>query len=703
MLILKELQFKNFLSHSDTKIEFRPNQKMLIDGKSGAGKSAIVESIVWVLYGKGRTDNRSLIRHTEKSCHVELTLLNKETEEVLKIVREASMSGKNTLKVLKQTKKGNFLPIKVTGVRAIQEHLETEILNSSYLLFINSIIYPQDNVESFVKQTASKRKDILLEIAKVQSYDVYYDKAKEELSKATNGVERYEALIENYQTNIKDDQEHADNLETVTKEVNGKQEELSICNTSYDLISKELKTKMEERDEANKVKDKIEKLRVGKQVAEDKINEANKFLIEIMAANHDKELEELRPLEQYVTDYTAILKMEEEASDWDARYIELLKYKPVDLDYEKEIDYVNEQLINALGTEMFVCPETHSECPYMNKEKNERIERLKETLKSKTVQKEKYIEEEIIYQEKILAFGKKPVADVVAKNFLDREIRKLDILKSKIEQAEKDLVKQTQVNTDTISENKSLLAEIEKEIVKTSGNIPSTEELDKEIPALLSKQGAQQTIARELSSELAELKTKLSTSQQASERIKTNKDEVKKLKTSIKKLGEEAEGMRMLKSAFGQKGIKAMVVDYIIPRLEEKINDILGKLSDFRIRLETQKSNAKGDSTVEGLFITIFNEQGLEFNFSNYSGGERLKIIVAISEALSEIQNIGFRVLDELFVGLDAESTEKFAEVVATLQERFDQMLCISHLRDIKDTFDEKIEIVKINGISQIN
>lgn len=50
---LRRLHLKNFLSHEDTAVDFAPNRKVLIDGASGAGKTAIVESIVWALFGAG--------------------------------------------------------------------------------------------------------------------------------------------------------------------------------------------------------------------------------------------------------------------------------------------------------------------------------------------------------------------------------------------------------------------------------------------------------------------------------------------------------------------------------------------------------------------------------------------------------------------------------------------------------------------------
>ena len=93
---------------------------------------------------------------------------------------------------------------------------------------------------------------------------------------------------------------------------------------------------------------------------------------------------------------------------------------------------------------------------------------------------------------------------------------------------------------------------------------------------------------------------------------------------------------------------------------------------------------------------------GNQFEFSSYSGGEKLKVTVAISEALASLQKCGFRMMDEVFVGLDEESVEHFAEVMNQLQEKFKQIICISHLRTIKDLFDQKVEIIKINGTSKI-
>ena len=181
------------------------------------------------------------------------------------------------------------------------------------------------------------------------------------------------------------------------------------------------------------------------------------------------------------------------------------------------------------------------------------------------------------------------------------------------------------------------------------------------------------------------------------------KAQIEQLKGQRPQLLEKKRKVALIKDAFGSKGVETVVLDYLLPKLEDQINIVLAKLSDFRIRLDTQRKSTDGDSVIEGLYITIINETNEEMAYENYSGGEKLKITVAISEALASMQKVGFRLFDETFLGLDENSTESFAKILAILQGKFQQILCISHLPQIKDLFDIKLLVTKAKGISQVN
>jgi DNA repair exonuclease SbcCD ATPase subunit len=58
--------------------------------------------------------------------------------------------------------------------------------------------------------------------------------------------------------------------------------------------------------------------------------------------------------------------------------------------------------------------------------------------------------------------------------------------------------------------------------------------------------------------------------------------------------------------------------------------------------------------------------------------------------------------MDENIVSLDKESTESFVVVLEKLQKKFPQLFVISHLQEVKDIFEKKITVVKVNGTSKI-
>jgi DNA repair exonuclease SbcCD ATPase subunit len=90
-------------------------------------------------------------------------------------------------------------------------------------------------------------------------------------------------------------------------------------------------------------------------------------------------------------------------------------------------------------------------------------------------------------------------------------------------------------------------------------------------------------------------------------------------------------------------------------------------------------------------------------NFDNLSGGERVKVSVAITEALGSLQKCGFRLCDEFVTALDQNSLEGFMDSVEHLQKNYPQLLMISHIQEIKDLFEKTLTIKKHNGISIIS
>jgi exonuclease SbcC len=112
--------------------------------------------------------------------------------------------------------------------------------------------------------------------------------------------------------------------------------------------------------------------------------------------------------------------------------------------------------------------------------------------------------------------------------------------------------------------------------------------------------------------------------------------------------------------AFGKKGIQAMIIESVIPELEEEANALLGRMTDNRmsLKLETQRDTRQGN-TIETLDIKLADELGTR-NYELFSGGEAFRANFALRIALSKLvaRRAGARmqllVVDEGFGTQDA-------------------------------------------------
>jgi len=702
MILIKELSLNNFLSHKKTVLQLKPDQKLLIDGRSGSGKSSIVDALLYVLYGRGRVDNRSLIKYGETNTKVSVILEDDKLNSIIKIERSTTSDGKNTLKISQKTSKGNFLPIKITGLKALQEHIEKEILHSSFLLFINSIIFPQDNIDNFVKQTASKRKDIILEIANVEAYDEYYEKTKNELTNQTSLISNHEAVINSLKENITNDKNNANGIEEYKKSLESIEKQLSEKNDEQQKLLKNEAVIENMRSQLTEKQMEIIKIENEYNSYNNKIEESNKKLIQLDDSEIKKLSEEVKDIDKWKTDLEILKLNEEKVSTWQKEMLILIKEKPVDLNFEKIIENINEKLIENIQKKVLMCPDLNKECPHFAKERDNQTAQLEEMLEEK--QKE-YDDYKIIlknYNDKVSKLGEMPDSKL-------EEIKNIESIITNKELKSKNLDRM-KMEKDSLSNSlEEIIIESQKKVEELSSLLLSKKQEINELKELVDNTPTRENDINILNSEINSLQTQkngliasIALSEKALISLKENTDKLNKLESEIADGLEKVDCLKLLKEAFGQNGIKAMVIDYLIPQLEDRINNILGKLSDFRVQINTQKSGVKGDTTIEGLFISIFNEIGTELDFASYSGGEKVKIVTAINEALASFSKVNFRVFDEAVVSLDNESTQKFLMALDEIQNRVSQVICVSHIPEVKEIFEDKIEIVKIKGDSII-
>ena len=172
---------------------------------------------------------------------------------------------------------------------------------------------------------------------------------------------------------------------------------------------------------------------------------------------------------------------------------------------------------------------------------------------------------------------------------------------------------------------------------------------------------------------------------------------------SLVSLREEQGIYQDLGEAFGTRGVQAMLIETVLPRVEEEANSLLGRMTDNRmhLKLESQREprSRKGDP-IETLEIKISDELGLR-SYEMFSGGEAFRINLALRISLSKVlahrrgAPLSTIFIDEGFGTQDAAGRERILDVIRAIEGDFEKIIVISHLDEIKEAFPVRIEVRK--------
>jgi len=344
MILLKNLKLNNFLSHEDTDIVFNKNTKLLIDGKSGTGKSSIIDAIIWCLYGVSRTDNKSIIKHGESKTTVSLELVESNLNISYLITRSTTDKAKNTLEISETTDDG-IVPISRNGLKDKQDWIEKELLRCSYTLFVNSIAYPQNNVDNFVYQNAPRRKDLLLEIANISDFDLYYARARDLLQLKNEEKIRLESLLSINTRSIDEKKLLVVDISELKTELDSINFELTKEGSNLELLISEKSKIGDFMPQINGIKINIHEKE--KDVSLLKTNiESKRRNIEICEAI------DIESLKEKTKDYEILKNRKNELElaysqevERTNRLLALMSNKPTERDYDSEISQLNQRLI----------------------------------------------------------------------------------------------------------------------------------------------------------------------------------------------------------------------------------------------------------------------------------------------------------------------------------------------------------------------
>jgi exonuclease SbcC len=178
--------------------------------------------------------------------------------------------------------------------------------------------------------------------------------------------------------------------------------------------------------------------------------------------------------------------------------------------------------------------------------------------------------------------------------------------------------------------------------------------------------------------------------------------EKKEIKKELEKSKREQNIYEKLIVAFGKNGIQALIIENVLPEIEEEANNLLAKLTNnsTQITIESLR-DLKSGKIKETLDLKISDELGIR-DYELYSGGESFRIDFSLRIALSKLltRRAGTKlrtlVMDEGFGTQDEEGLDNLVQAIQSISDDFDKILVITHLESLKDAFPVRIEVTKL-------
>ncbi|WP_420644710.1 AAA family ATPase [Candidatus Leptofilum sp.] len=179
-MIPRKLEISNFLSYRQTAVlPFDGIHLACISGANGAGKSTILDSITWVLFGQSRSRSdddlvNRLSAIDDEAAEVSLAF---ELEGTLYKVTRSKRKGKTTqLDLQISTGESIWKTLTESKLRDTQAAIEN-LLRMNYDTFINASFLLQGKADEFTTKTPNRRKEILADLLGVSIWEQYRELA----------------------------------------------------------------------------------------------------------------------------------------------------------------------------------------------------------------------------------------------------------------------------------------------------------------------------------------------------------------------------------------------------------------------------------------------------------------------------------------------------------------------------------------------
>ena len=645
-----------------------------IFGKNARGKSSIIGTLAYGLFNssdRGSIKNIHIINSRKNSCKTEVDIvvngsLFRVVRETLKKVTKNNVWAPTTLKVYRINAKGEILEDLTEEQRRESEKILRSMIGSPEEFHMTSLA-SQGEMNTFIKEKATSRKNILSNFLDMSVFESMNDIAKKESSDLRSELKQYAPAGGGWAKAIDTLKEDKKDRQCRLDEVNIEKNEIQL---EIEKLTKELHQNVKEDFVSLS---EVKKSTLLKENLESKIIKKQSSLDNMSDEIFESE-QKISKIENFITSFDIDdIKEKHSASKELVRTL---------WELEGHFKAENAELTNMEKSVKKLlevpCGDSFPDCKFIKdshrdkrkiEEKRLKVNKLQSNildLKSsyKKIQKENY-EEKIEKYNAIVEKKSRLISDISNSRV------QIQILQNEISNFEKDLVKakksseelELRFNSQDQEDDKSGISrilDIKKEDFRK--NDLKRVKLIKSVEA-----------------------TRLSLSQSV------------KQKKRYDEISSQLKVQDLFIQATSKRGMPVQIINSLLPKINFEISKILKGVVAFTVVLE-----ADLESNAMDVFIDYGDSKRI---IELASGMEKMISSLAIRVALINISSLpktSMLIIDEGFGTLDETNLESCGRLLQSLKKWFKNIIIISHIDAIKDVVDHTLEITKIGVDSYV-
>lgn len=693
--IIKEIEMKGFMRYVEKtvpKIIF-PNKFTVITGKTGSGKTSILDAITFALYKRtSRTDiqNIKISDVCGPGGHVRVSFFQNSEEYEVERGFSSSASPYLTLRKNGRAIEGNIKDL---------EKIVEGVIGLDYDGFRNSTFVRQEEMKELGAESAAKRLEIFQKLFRLETFERAQALVSEKL-------EMIRKNIRGLETEVKLRNEQIAKLPSLEEEFKEKERYIQAEKGRLEVLSQKMENLTNELKALSEKHDNFSALIGRQESVEERLKKTEKRLVK--ATEDAKKIEplkkEIAALEKDTRDYEALRNEGERLREIQHGYqtikSELERDKAFKDSLIKERDSEIKRLskrieekenrIANLSTK--IGKEEAFDMLRKEGSLSERVERIEKEIQWLKEKKElvQELRKERDEAEKELGVVVEKTKNINEDSFVLSEIE------SSIDQARKDIhevnenyrkkvgeveekIKEGEKNLEElgfgeeerkkITEIRGKVAELQKKkavLEKKRKKLDDSGDLSSLIKDLKAQKKGMGDELKGLKARLSELKGEEENYQRAKEKyeemqkeketlfgnisraegeIKRLEDQIKELKNLKKKIQETEKELKELREkgevysilrekVFHKRGIVMYAIDQLLPQLSLETSANLSDMTDGRF--SKVKLSSYGENNRYGIRIEVSGADGKWHDVQEFSGGEKTQINAALRFAIAK-------------------------------------------------------------------